>query len=217
MSEMARSYGQRFRQAVQCPPSAASATTPLPFPTRWRARPPPPFFPTLTLAMGRPGIIHRPGHPGLEPLCHRRKLRHSAGLGRQPFPHRSEPIHPKTLSQRHALPVGRAGENVIHAMNPDSSTPPMDAPPVPAVETIHLTRVYGAITALDDLNLVINRGDLFGFIGSNGAGKTTTLRILATFLAPQRRHRQNSGTRRHPRGRRRAARHRLHARFFRGL
>jgi ABC-2 type transport system ATP-binding protein len=60
----------------------------------------------------------------------------------------------------------------------------MDAPPVPAVETIHLTRVYGAITALDDLNLVINRGDLFGFIGSNGAGKTTTLRILATFLAP---------------------------------
>jgi len=69
-------------------------------------------------------------------------------------------------------------------MNPDSSTPPMDAPPVPAVETIHLTRVYGAITALDDLNLVINRGDLFGFIGSNGAGKTTTLRILATFLAP---------------------------------
>jgi ABC-2 type transport system ATP-binding protein len=60
----------------------------------------------------------------------------------------------------------------------------MDAPPVPAVETLHLTRAYGAITALNDLNLVINRGDLFGFIGSNGAGKTTTLRILATFLAP---------------------------------
>jgi len=60
----------------------------------------------------------------------------------------------------------------------------MDAPPIPAVETIHLTRAYGTITALNDLNLVINRGDLFGFIGSNGAGKTTTLRILATFLAP---------------------------------
>jgi ABC-2 type transport system ATP-binding protein len=60
----------------------------------------------------------------------------------------------------------------------------MDAPPFPAVETIHLTRAYGAITALNDLNLVINTGDLFGFIGSNGAGKTTTLRILATFLAP---------------------------------
>jgi ABC-2 type transport system ATP-binding protein len=60
----------------------------------------------------------------------------------------------------------------------------MEAPPIPAVETIGLTRQYGAMTALDNLNLTINRGDLFGFIGSNGAGKTTTLRILATFLAP---------------------------------
>jgi ABC-2 type transport system ATP-binding protein len=60
----------------------------------------------------------------------------------------------------------------------------MDAPPIPAVETLNLTRTFGAITALNSLNLVVNRGDLFGFIGSNGAGKTTTLRILATFLAP---------------------------------
>ncbi|HWD20392.1 MAG TPA: ABC transporter ATP-binding protein [Verrucomicrobiae bacterium] len=60
----------------------------------------------------------------------------------------------------------------------------MDAPPIPAVETIGLSRTYGNLTALDSLNLTINRGDLFGFIGSNGAGKTTTLRILATFLAP---------------------------------
>jgi ABC-2 type transport system ATP-binding protein len=60
----------------------------------------------------------------------------------------------------------------------------METPPVPAVETIGLSRQYGAMTALDNLNLTINQGDLFGFIGSNGAGKTTTLRILATFLAP---------------------------------
>ncbi|MDA7915864.1 ABC transporter ATP-binding protein [Verrucomicrobia bacterium] len=40
------------------------------------------------------------------------------------------------------------------------------------------------MVALSDLNLTVNRGDLFGFIGSNGAGKTTTLRILATFLTP---------------------------------
>src|ERR1700733_15575085 len=60
----------------------------------------------------------------------------------------------------------------------------MDAPPIPAVETVNLTRTYGSMTALDSLNLTINAGDLFGFIGSNGAGKTTTLRILATFLAP---------------------------------
>ena len=59
-----------------------------------------------------------------------------------------------------------------------------DAPPIPAVQTIGLTRTYGAMVALNSLDLTVNRGDLFGFIGSNGAGKTTTLRILATFLMP---------------------------------
>lgn len=58
------------------------------------------------------------------------------------------------------------------------------APPIPAVQTLGLTRLYGAMTALNSLDLTVNQGDLFGFIGSNGAGKTTTLRILATFLAP---------------------------------
>jgi len=58
------------------------------------------------------------------------------------------------------------------------------APPLPAVQTIGLTRNFGTMTALNSLDLSIMRGDLFGFIGSNGAGKTTTLRILATFLAP---------------------------------
>jgi ABC-2 type transport system ATP-binding protein len=60
----------------------------------------------------------------------------------------------------------------------------MDAPPIPAVQTFGLTRMYGHIAALSGLDLTVNKGDLFGFIGSNGAGKTTTLRILATFLAP---------------------------------
>lgn len=54
----------------------------------------------------------------------------------------------------------------------------------PAVQTFGLSRTYGSMTALDALDLTVNRGDLFGFIGSNGAGKTTSLRILATFLAP---------------------------------
>jgi ABC-2 type transport system ATP-binding protein len=63
---------------------------------------------------------------------------------------------------------------------------PNDAPTngTPAVQTFALTRLYGSMIALNALNLTVNRGDLFGFIGSNGAGKTTTLRILATFLAP---------------------------------
>jgi len=60
----------------------------------------------------------------------------------------------------------------------------MNEPPIPAVQTYGLTRFYGNIAALYQLDLTVNKGDLFGFIGSNGAGKTTTLRILATFLAP---------------------------------
>src|SRR6187549_1037832 len=60
----------------------------------------------------------------------------------------------------------------------------MSAPPLPAVQTLGLTRTYGQMVALNTLDLTINHGDLFGFIGSNGAVKTTTLRILATFLAP---------------------------------
>lgn len=61
----------------------------------------------------------------------------------------------------------------------------MSPPPeIPAVQTHELSRVFGSMVALSSLNLTVNRGDLFGFIGSNGAGKTTTLRILATFLTP---------------------------------
>jgi ABC-2 type transport system ATP-binding protein len=59
-----------------------------------------------------------------------------------------------------------------------------DTPPIPAVQTVGLTRTFGPMLALNSLDLTILRGDLFGFIGSNGAGKTTTLRILATFLMP---------------------------------
>jgi len=57
-------------------------------------------------------------------------------------------------------------------------------PPQAAVQTHGLTRMYGSLAALSGLDLTVNKGDLFGFIGSNGAGKTTTLRILATFLTP---------------------------------
>jgi len=61
---------------------------------------------------------------------------------------------------------------------------PAVAPPLPAVQTVGLTHLYGDMVALLNLDLTVHKGDLFGFIGSNGAGKTTTLRILATFLTP---------------------------------
>jgi ABC-2 type transport system ATP-binding protein len=53
-----------------------------------------------------------------------------------------------------------------------------------AIEIRHLTRRYGKIEAVQDLNLVIPQGSLFGLIGPNGAGKTTTLRMLAGLLEP---------------------------------
>jgi len=52
------------------------------------------------------------------------------------------------------------------------------------IETINLTKKYGELVALDNLNLTIAEGDCFGFIGPNGAGKTTTIKILATLLKP---------------------------------
>lgn len=53
-----------------------------------------------------------------------------------------------------------------------------------AIETRDLTRIYGKLAAVQDLNLAIPQGSLFGLIGPNGAGKTTTLRMLAGLLEP---------------------------------
>ena len=52
------------------------------------------------------------------------------------------------------------------------------------IETINLTKKYGELIALNNLNLSIEQGSCFGFIGPNGAGKTTTIKILATLLKP---------------------------------
>jgi ABC-2 type transport system ATP-binding protein len=46
------------------------------------------------------------------------------------------------------------------------------------------TKRYGKFTAVDRLNLVVHRGEIFGFLGPNGAGKTTTIRMVAGVLQP---------------------------------
>jgi ABC-2 type transport system ATP-binding protein len=53
-----------------------------------------------------------------------------------------------------------------------------------AVETRHLTRRFGAITAVRDVSLSIGQGEVFGLLGPNGSGKTTTIRMLCGLLAP---------------------------------
>jgi ABC-2 type transport system ATP-binding protein len=52
------------------------------------------------------------------------------------------------------------------------------------IKTVNLTKRYGSLVALSNLNLEIDEGDCYGFIGPNGAGKTTTIKILATLLQP---------------------------------
>ena len=53
------------------------------------------------------------------------------------------------------------------------------------VETSGLTKRYGSkITAVDDLDLHVRRGEVYGFLGPNGAGKTTTLRMLLGLIKP---------------------------------
>ena len=47
-----------------------------------------------------------------------------------------------------------------------------------------LTRRFGELTALDELDLTVAYGEIFGLVGPDGAGKTTALRILAGILAP---------------------------------
>jgi len=53
-----------------------------------------------------------------------------------------------------------------------------------AVEAIGLTKVFGGLTAVDNISFEIGKGELFGLLGPNGAGKTTTLRMLCTLLKP---------------------------------
>jgi ABC-2 type transport system ATP-binding protein len=53
-----------------------------------------------------------------------------------------------------------------------------------AIATDHLTRRFGELVAVDDLNLKISRGEIFGFLGPNGAGKSTTIRMLCGILRP---------------------------------
>ena len=53
-----------------------------------------------------------------------------------------------------------------------------------AIETDKLTKYYGKDRGILDLNLKINEGEIFGFIGPNGSGKTTTIRLFLSLLFP---------------------------------
>jgi ABC-2 type transport system ATP-binding protein len=52
------------------------------------------------------------------------------------------------------------------------------------IETRGLTKEYGDITAVEDIDLTVERGDIHGFVGHNGAGKTTTMQMLTGLVTP---------------------------------
>lgn len=55
---------------------------------------------------------------------------------------------------------------------------------MPTIKTTNLTRKFDQLTAVDELNLEINEGEIFGLVGPDGAGKTTTMRLLTGILDP---------------------------------
>jgi ABC-2 type transport system ATP-binding protein len=63
-------------------------------------------------------------------------------------------------------------------------TNPVEPERAPAVETFELVRRFGDFTAVDGVNLRVERGQFFGFLGPNGAGKSTTIKMLTGLLEP---------------------------------
>ncbi|WP_296605212.1 ATP-binding cassette domain-containing protein [Nocardioides sp.] len=71
----------------------------------------------------------------------------------------------------------------------------------PVIRATGLVKKYGAVTALDGLDLEVEEGTVMGLLGPNGAGKTTTVRVLTTLLRPDAGHAEVAGidVLRHPR------------------
>jgi ABC-2 type transport system ATP-binding protein len=56
------------------------------------------------------------------------------------------------------------------------------------IETYGLTKYYGKVRGIENINLKVNSGEIFGFLGPNGSGKTTTIRLLMDFIRPSAGH-----------------------------
>jgi ABC-2 type transport system ATP-binding protein len=52
------------------------------------------------------------------------------------------------------------------------------------IDVNHLSKLYGSVKAVDDVELLVERGQVFGFLGPNGAGKSTIIKLLTTLIPP---------------------------------
>ena len=77
------------------------------------------------------------------------------------------------------LPGGHSERVTVRALPPR----PMQSGQ-PAIAVSGLTRRFGGFTAVSNVDLTIERGEIFGFLGSNGCGKTTTMKMLTGLLPP---------------------------------
>ncbi len=62
------------------------------------------------------------------------------------------------------------------------TTPMSDAPAV--LRTFGLRKQYGSVTAVQDVSIAVQAGDVFGFLGPNGSGKTTTVAMILSLIEP---------------------------------
>jgi ABC-2 type transport system ATP-binding protein len=86
------------------------------------------------------------------------------------------PPQPPPTGASYPMPMPQAG--------PIPYPVPVFPPPDAAVATWGLTRVFGQRVAVNALNLVVRRGEFFGFLGPNGAGKSTTIKMMVGLLRP---------------------------------
>jgi ribosome-dependent ATPase len=91
-----------------------------------------------------------------------------------------EAAHARTLEEAYAA-LQRPSET---AQRPAHAVLPQRAPTAepPVIVATGLTRRFGDFTAVDGVNFRIERGEIFGFLGSNGCGKTTTMKMLTGLL-----------------------------------
>ena len=93
-----------------------------------------------------------------------------------------------TLVYRMRIDLYNPTHELLPGMPADASIallppPAMNAPPA-AISAQNITRRFGAVPAVQNVNLAIARGEIFGFVGPNGAGKSTTIRMLCGLLRP---------------------------------